>query len=354
MSLPVGAKKIGSVTLACWLIDSAAMRRRDFQRLEESLPTLSLHQLRQLNETVNELSRQNEVRALVADQVSHSGRCPHCSGEKFQRWGTTAAGEQRYRCKTCTKSFTGLTGTPLNRVRHKGLLLAYAECMKDGLSVRETAERLELHRNVVFRWRHRLMPPLDKHQPRALEGVAEVDEAFFRESFKGRKRGMPRKSHKRAMPAGKRGISREQIPVLTAVSRGSRSSHMTVLPGVPTTMSVVAALAPVMSKDLVLCSDSAGLYKPAGKALGVTLRQIPRGMHKLGPYHIQNVNALHSRIKAWFRPFMGVATKNLPVYLAWFRFFDESEGRTPKAFLRDSVSRPPAPPIASSETPEPS
>jgi hypothetical protein len=33
-----------------------------------------------------------------------------------------------------------------------------------------------------------------------------------------------------------------------------------------------------MSKDLVLCSDSAGLYEPAGKALAVTLRQIPRGM----------------------------------------------------------------------------
>ena len=112
--------------------------------------------------------------------------------------------------------------------------------MKDGLSVRDAADVLSLHRNVVFRWRHRLMPQLDKHQPHALEGVAEVDEAFFRESFKGRKRGMPRKArkahkahkaHKRAMPAGNRGISREQIPVLTAASRGSRSSLITVLPG---------------------------------------------------------------------------------------------------------------------------
>ena len=323
------------------------MRRRDFQRLVESLPTLSPHQLRQLNESVHELARQTEVRALVADEASRSARCPHCSGDKLQRWGTTAAGEQRYRCKSCTKSFTGLTGTPLNRVRHKGLLLQYAACMKDGMSVRDTADVLGMHRNVVFRWRHRLMPQLNKHQPGALEGVAEVDEAFFRESFKGQKRGMPRKAHKRATPAGKRGISREQIPVLTAVSRGSRASYMSVLPGVPSTTSVVAALAPVMSKDLVLCSDSAGLYKPAGKALGVTLRQIPRGTHKLGPYHIQNVNALHSRIKGWFRPFKGVATKNLPVYLAWFRFYDESEGkRTPEDFLRDAISRPEPPPAA--------
>lgn len=39
-----------------------------------------------------------------------------------------------------TKSFTRLTGTPLNQVRHKGLLLLYAVCMKEGMSVRDTAD----------------------------------------------------------------------------------------------------------------------------------------------------------------------------------------------------------------------
>ena len=47
------------------------------------------------------------------------------------------------------------------------------------------------------------------------------------------------------------------------------------------------------------------------------------------------------RIKDWFRPFKGVATKNLPVYLAWFRFFDETGWvRAPGEFLRDAISRP--------------
>lgn len=183
------------------------------------------------------------------------------------------------------------------------------------------------------------MPQLAKHQPQALQGVAEADEAFFREPVKGRKRGMPRKAHRRAMPAGKRGVSREQIPVLTAVARGSRASHITILPGVPTMKSVLAALTTVISGDTVLCSDCGNLYKPAGKALGVTRPQIPKGSHSLGPYHIQNVNALHSRIKGWFRPFKGVATKNLAVYLAWFRYFDESESsRSSEAFLRDALA----------------
>ncbi|HEX4366151.1 MAG TPA: IS1595 family transposase, partial [Rhodopila sp.] len=32
-----------------------------------------------------------------------------------------------------------------------------------------------------------------------------------------------------------------------------------------------------------------------------------------------NVNAYHSRLKQWLRPFHGVATKNLPHYLGWRR-----------------------------------
>jgi len=39
-------------------------------------------------------------------------------------------------------------------------------------------------------------------------------------------------------------------------------------------------------------------------------------------YHIQNVNAYHSRLKRWMQRFNGVATKYLDNYLIWFRFLD--------------------------------
>jgi len=108
-------------------------------------------------------------------------------------------------------------------------------------SVRKTAVRLGVHRNTAFRLRHLMLPKLERHQPSQLSGVAEIDEAFFRESYKGRKRATPRAPYSRGTPAKKRGISSEQIPVLTAVCRGTRSSHITVLPPVPTTKTVAAA-----------------------------------------------------------------------------------------------------------------
>ena len=222
------------------------MRRRGFQRLVDALRSLSPHQFHQLNETKRGSS--------LAGALS-------------------AAGEQRYRCKACSKTFTGLTGTPLNGVHHnKHQLLGYEHCMKTGVSVREAGY-----------------------------------------------------------------LAR----TLTAVARGSRSSYMAVLPGTPNAPNITAALGSVLAPDAVLVSDSASAYKTAAKTLGVVGRQIPSGTHKLGPYHIQNVNALHSRIKDWFSPFKGVATTNLPVYLAWFRLFDETGWvRAPGEFLRDVISRP--------------
>lgn len=314
------------------------MLRQDFQQLIKSLPSLSPHQLRQLNDSVAQMARQNEVRELVAEKVYEQKQCPHCGEASFRRWGTTGSGEQRYQCSACSKSFTGLTGTRLNGLHKKERLMDFAACMKAGLSVKDSAEKVGLTRTAAFRWRHRFMPQLLQHEPKTLAGVAEVDETYFRKSYKGLRKGMPRVAYKRATPAAKRGLSVEQVPVLTAVSRGSRQSHITVFSGPASADALVEALSPVVAPDTVLCSDSAAAYKPAGKRLGVTLRQVPAGSHKLGPYHIQNVNALHGRIKGWFYPFKGVATKNLPAYLAWFRYFDETEkGKSSKQFMRDTI-----------------
>lgn len=38
-------------------------------------------------------------------------------------------------------------------------------------------------------------------------------------------------------------------------------------------------------------------------------------------FHIQNVNAHHSRLHQWMSIFRGVATKHLPNYLGRFRLF---------------------------------
>jgi hypothetical protein len=69
-----------------------------------------------------------------------------------------------------------------------------------------------------FRWRHRFLKAAAADKPIKLEGIAEADETYFLESFKGRRR-LPRPAGKRGGKAVRRGLSSEQIPILVARHR---------------------------------------------------------------------------------------------------------------------------------------
>lgn len=86
-------------------------------------------------------------------------------------------------------------------------------------------------------------------------------------------------------------------------------------------------LKPVIAKDAVLVSDGADAYASFAAAAGIDHVGLvtSRGEHRRGVFHIQNVNAYHSRLKNWMRRFNGVATKYLASYLGWRRMF-EREG----------------------------
>ena len=92
---------------------------------------------------------------------------------------------QRFRCCACGRTFNDLTGTPLARLRHKGKWLDYLEAVLDSRTVRAAAERIGVHRNTVFRWRHRFLDRVKDDRPARLSGIVEADETFLLESQKG-------------------------------------------------------------------------------------------------------------------------------------------------------------------------
>ena len=55
--------------------------------------------------------------AAAASRIEHSG-CPHCASRDLQRWGRVSD-LPRYRCRACRRTFNGLTGTPMARLRKK-------------------------------------------------------------------------------------------------------------------------------------------------------------------------------------------------------------------------------------------
>src|SRR5690242_12992825 len=319
------------------------MREADFEVLLHLVERLSDEQRTALGRALAAASGEPEAVRLLEEAFAAAPRCPHCGAERLQRWGF-ASGRRRYRCAACRKSFNALTGTSLARLRKKACWLRYGEALAAGMTLAKAAAHCGVHPTTSFRWRHRfLRAPAAARE--ALGGVVEADETFFRRSHKGSRRWRcgdappGRGPHRRGEPAGKRGLSAEQVPALIARDRAGHTADA-VLPDLGAE-AIKAALAPVVAGDAVLCSDGAKAYaafaaghglhhEPVNLAAGIRVRD--------GAFHIQNVNAYHGRLKGWMDRFNGVATRYLPHYLGWRRALERTaEPSASKTWLLAAV-----------------
>ena len=62
---------------------------------------------------------------------------------------------------------------------------AYADTMRDGLSTRRAAERIDVDHQTAWRWRHKVLAFLTPEEQPALSGIVEADETYFRRNFTG-------------------------------------------------------------------------------------------------------------------------------------------------------------------------
>jgi transposase-like protein len=322
------------------------MRADHFKRLFDGLDSLTPEQMRRVHHVLTErLRRVNSVEAV--EQAKPTSWCLHCGGEDVVRNGSNR-GLQRYLCRACKRSFNVATGTPLSRLRNKGLFLQQAECLAKGLTIRQAAEALGVSVSTAFRWRHRFLQEVVAHQPRAVAGLLEADETYLRESRKGSRRlGRPAR-HRGYKPTSrnkgkKMGWSSDLVPVLIGRLRGQPHITDRVLTRMDGEQAL-AALKGVLGKDTLLCTDGSSAFLKIQKELGVPVKSVATRWH--GPvldnvYHVQSVNSYHERLKSWVqRDLRGVATKYLPNYLAWMRVSEWFKNSLqPEHFITSALGR---------------
>jgi len=298
------------------------MRQREWKKLKAMVEKLTFAQRQSLKEKL--LAEDAAAASVKVIEVQAKPVCcPHCGSADMVRNGS-ADGLQRYKCRYCRRTFNALTGTPLAHLRQKAKWLAQAEVLRDGATITQASKRLSVARSTAFRWRHRFLALPKTVQAQALVGIAEADETFFLHSRKGQ-RHLDRKPRRRGGAAAKRGLSKEQVPVLIARDRsGATANSVLAADG---KANLVAALKPLLPSDTILCTDGSSVLAAAVREIGVTHRpvNVSAGRRVIaGVYHIQNVNAYDSRLKNWIRRFHGVATRYLDSYLGWFRTLDRS------------------------------
>jgi transposase-like protein/IS1 family transposase len=250
--------------------------------------------------------------------------CPYCQDTHIVLWGKRK-NIQRYRCKNCHKLFNDLTGTPMAYSKKLDKWPAMARAMQESLSVRKTASKLKISVSTSFRWRHKLLASLRLYRQKTqLSGLIEVDETMFRYSEKG-SRHLNREKRKRGGDSHLRGRSKNQVYAVIARDRTNKT-HSFLLEHM-SGKSLIREMTGTIHSDSQLCTDSWRSYQTLANHLNLKhfRLNISRGCRVIhGIYHIQNVNAYHSRLKKWIIRFNGVATKYLLNYLIWFEHLDES------------------------------
>lgn len=284
-----------------------------------------------------------EIAALV-DRIARSRlHCPDCKGSAIHRHGV-ANGLQRYRCQHCGRTFNGLTGTPLARLRLKRRWLAYLDCLRDpACTVKSAADMVGVHPNTSFRWRHRFLQWTKLDRPGLLHGIVEAVERHLPESHKGAK-SLDRTASKRGDNAESEMGPPVQVSIVHARDRAGQTIDFVAGRGALRAVSLHQHLLPKLECDVLLVSDNHAAYRRFARQAGIDHRLVnPRSQaRREQAIHLRNVDSYHGRFTGWLRHFRGVATRYLENYLGWRWAIDLCRIATAQQFLRAALGSPTA------------
>ncbi|WP_431312569.1 transposase [Psychromonas marina] len=86
------------------------MENSSFTVTQNNIKNFSHIELKRLKHQVDAQLSKDRVRQTIAERESTISSCSHCKGKSFIRCDVTRQGHQRYRCKSCKKTFSSLTG----------------------------------------------------------------------------------------------------------------------------------------------------------------------------------------------------------------------------------------------------
>ena len=258
--------------------------------------------------------------------------CPHCQSSKFKKYGPYK-GRQRYKCKTCDRTFNEITGTVWHYIHDKSKFRQYFQCLAEQKTLLQCTIDLVICMQTAFYWRHKILKAFEKVDLKPLKKLIQADETFILESHKGNPIEVAknhRKSRKRGGTAKTSGITDEHACILVASDTERNTILCHVGNGRLTKSMVFNTLGSLIRKQrvhkAVFVTDRNNAYPKFAKTKGLIHETvISKYKQYVNPqgFHIQSVNAIHSRLKKWLSKFNGVATKYMQNYLNFCRLWDK-------------------------------
>jgi len=261
--------------------------------------------------------------------VSEESPCPRCGCRSVVKAGRERR-YQRYLCRGYSRGFSCKTDRILARSRlPRETWAAFARCMIDRYSLRETASVCSVSLKTAFFMRHRvcemMSQGLDSFRANA-SCTSEIDERYLHESFCGNHTrsnsfAMPRKARKRSSDMHIRGISDELMCILSGVNDHGDCFLTLACRGHLSKDAARRILADRVAARVVVSTDKHPAYKKLMSELGAVVHnRYDAKDRSIGT--INSVNALHSRLSRFLRPFNGVSSRRLSNYLVWFQWLE--------------------------------
>ncbi len=246
-------------------------------------------------------------------ELDRSRKCVHCGSDGVVKNGKSE-GLVRFRCRSesCRRTYNALTGTNLKGLVHKEKWELYEQCMRERLTLKESARRCGISYRTAFHWRHRFLKGIEPNG--RLNGVVELDETNFRESGKGDRTVKDRRCPRERGNGGEGGW----VPVVTAVARGSATRGWKVPDSTRTSLRLT--LQAWLDPDSLLVTDGHPSYSSASRRLGLHHEILNQraGERRRGSLHLNTVNNRHLTMKKTINDFhRGVSTRYLDNYVAW-------------------------------------
>ena len=131
-----------------------------------------------------------DLKAAIADEIAgfpeEPDGYPRCGCPAFVKKGRDADGAQRRACKGCGRTFPANSGSLLaNSKLGPSVWMAFAECMADALSLRESAERCGVSLYTSWFMRMRVCEVMRSLLLPARAGTFHVDGTLVRDNLSG-------------------------------------------------------------------------------------------------------------------------------------------------------------------------
>ena len=290
----------------------------DYNELLKAFSTLTAYQQRTISMAIIDALELNEE-----DRNNRPKICPFCQKETRTIKKGFRCRKQRYQCKNCKHIFTYNSHTITQHSKIEPSM--FRKIVLDTLScipIRQTAATLNLSSTCVFQNRHKILCALEvllDEEQQKLCGTIEFDETFELESKKG-ERNITRKARKRGGSSDYRGLSREQMCIVTTTDRDGHEIFKCVGFGKPTASSIVECFKKNIVEHSIIYCDGATCYNELGKETNCNVVHLKSHQEYNIVEHINTVNYIHTLIKKQLCAFKGVSTKYINRYCSLFVF----------------------------------